>query len=308
MVNGILIVDKPQGFTSHDVVAKLRGMLRQKKIGHAGTLDPMATGVLVVLLGNATRASDHASGQSKEYVARLRLGLTTDTQDITGATLEEHPVEVGEEALRAVLPAFTGDIQQLPPMYSAISVNGKRLYDLARKGVEVERQSRDIVIEQLELLPREEGLQAHDYDLRALCSKGTYVRTICHDIGAALGCGGCMAALRRTRSGRFTLQDALTFEEIAALLAENALETRVFPTETVFYDLPEVHLNEEGDIRASHGNFFAERHIASGQRPEEGDLCRIYDSTGRFCQIGQTRQLDKGGLAIFCKINFASKE
>lgn len=308
MVNGILIVDKPQGFTSHDVVAKLRGMLRQKKIGHAGTLDPMATGVLVVLLGNATRASDHASGQSKEYVARLRLGLTTDTQDITGATLEEHPVEVGEEALRAVLPAFTGDIQQLPPMYSAISVNGKRLYDLARKGVEVERQSRDIVIEQLELLPREEGLQVHDYDLRALCSKGTYVRTICHDIGAALGCGGCMAALRRTRSGRFTLQDALTFEEIAALLAENALETRVFPTETVFYDLPEVHLNEEGDIRASHGNFFAERHIASGQRPEEGGLCRIYDSAGCFCQIGQTRQLDKGGLAIFCKINFASKE
>jgi tRNA pseudouridine55 synthase len=147
-----------------------------------------------------------------------------------------------------------------------------------------------------------------EYLLRVLCSKGTYVRTICHDIGAALGCGGCMAALRRTRSGRFTLQDALTFEEIAALLAENALETRVFPTETVFYDLPEVHLNEEGDIRASHGNFFAERHIASGQRPEEGDLCRIHDSTGRFCQIGQTRQLDKGGLAIFCKINFGCKE
>ena len=308
MVNGILIVDKPQSFTSHDVVAKLRGMLRQKKIGHAGTLDPMATGVLVVLLGNATRASDHASGQSKEYVARLRLGLTTDTQDVTGTTLEEHPVEVGEEELRAVLPAFTGDIQQLPPMYSAISVNGKRLYDLARKGVEVERQSRDIVIEQLELLPREADLQENDYDLRALCSKGTYVRTICHDIGAALGCGGCMAALRRTRSGRFTLQDALTFDEIAALLAENALESRVFPTETVFFDLPEIHLNAEGDIRASHGNFFAQRHIAAGDMPEEGGLCRIYDSTGRFCQIGQTRPLDKGGLAVFCKINFANKE
>lgn len=308
MVNGILIVDKPQGFTSHDVVAKLRGMLRQKKIGHAGTLDPMATGVLVVLLGNATRASDHASGQSKEYVARLRLGLTTDTQDITGTVLEERPVEAGEEELRQILPVFTGDIQQLPPMYSAISVNGKRLYDLARKGVEVERQSRDIVIEELELLPRQPDLGAQEYDLRALCSKGTYVRTICHDIGTALGCGGCMAALRRTRSGRFTLQDALTFEEIAALLAENALETRVFPTESVFFDLPEVHLNAEGDIRASHGNFFAERHIAAGTAPEEGGLCRIYDSNGRFCQIGQTRPLDKGGLAIFCKINFACKE
>ena len=308
MVNGILIVDKPQGFTSHDVVAKLRGMLRQKKIGHAGTLDPMATGVLVVLLGNATRASDHASGQSKEYVARLRLGLTTDTQDITGATLEEHPVEVGEEALRAVLPAFTGDIQQLPPMYSAISVNGKRLYDLARKGVEVERASREITIEKLELLEGGENLGEHEYDLRAACSKGTYVRTICHDIGAALGCGGTMADLRRVRSGRFTLENALTFEKIAALLAENALESRIFPTDSVFFDLPEVRLNEEGDIRAGHGNFFTERHLTEGVIPEEGGRCRIYDSTGRFCQIGESRQLDKGGLAIFCKINFGNKE
>ena len=308
MVNGILIVDKPQDFTSHDVVAKLRGMLRQKKIGHAGTLDPMATGVLVVLLGNATRASDHASGQSKEYVARLRLGQVTDTQDISGTVLEEHPVTVGEEELRAVLPAFTGDIQQLPPMYSAISVNGKRLYDLARKGVEVERASRDIVIEELELLEGGQDLGDHEYDLRARCSKGTYVRTICHDIGAALGCGGTMAALRRTKSGRFTLENALTFEEIAALLAENALESRVFPTDSVFFDLPEVHLNAEGDVRASHGNFFAERHLASGDIPAEGQRCRVYDSAGRFCQIGETRQLDKGGLAIFCKINFGNKE
>ena len=308
MVNGILIVDKPRDFTSHDVVAKLRGMLRQKKIGHAGTLDPMATGVLVVLLGNATRASDHASGQSKEYVARLRLGQVTDTQDVTGTVLEEHPVTVGEEDLRNLLPAFTGDIQQLPPMYSAISVNGRRLYDLARGGVEVERQSRDIVIEELELLEGGEGLGEHEYDLRAACSKGTYVRTICHDIGAALGCGGTMAALRRVRSGRFTLENALTFDEIAALLAENALESRVFPTDSVFFDLPEVHLNAEGDVRASHGNFFAERHLAAGEMPPEGGLCRIYDSTGRFCQIGQTRPLDKGGLAVFCKINFGNKE
>ena len=154
MLNGILILDKPQGFTSHDAVAKLRGMLRQKKIGHAGTLDPMATGVLVVLLGKATRASDHASGQRKEYTARLRLGLVTDTQDITGTVLEEHPVQAGEEAVRAVLPAFTGGIRQLPPMYSAVQVNGRRLYDLARRGLEVERQSRDISVDTLELLPR----------------------------------------------------------------------------------------------------------------------------------------------------------
>ena len=308
MVNGILIVDKPRDFTSHDVVAKLRGMLRQKKIGHAGTLDPMATGVLVVLLGNATRASDHASGQSKEYIARLKLGLVTDTQDITGTVLEERPVTVGEEELRAVLPAFTGDIDQLPPMYSAISVNGRRLYDLARKGVEIERQSREITIDKLELLEGGEALPAGEFDLRASCSKGTYVRTICHDIGQALGCGGCMADLRRVRSGRFTLEDALTFEEIAALLEENALESRVFPTETVFSDLPAVTLTEEGDVRASHGNFFAPRHLAAGEMPAEGDLCRVYDSTGRFCQIGQTRTLDKGGLAVFCKINFGNKD
>ena len=307
-MNGIVIVDKPQDWTSQDVTAKLRGVFQTRRIGHGGTLDPMATGVLVVLLGNATRASDHASGQSKEYVARLRLGQVTDTQDVTGTVLEEHPVTVGEEELRQILPAFTGGIQQLPPMYSAISVNGKRLYDLARKGVEVERQSRDIVIEELELLEKQADMGDHDYDLRARCSKGTYVRTICHDIGAALGCGGTMAALRRTKSGRFTLENALTFEEIAALLGSNALESRVFPTDSVFFDLPEVHLNAEGDLRASHGNFFAERHLTAGEIPPEGQRCRIYDSTGRFCQIGESRTLDMGGLAIFCKINFGNKE
>ena len=308
MLNGILILDKPQGFTSHDAVAKLRGMLRQKKIGHAGTLDPMATGVLVVLLGKATRASDHASGQRKEYAARLRLGLVTDTQDITGTVLEERPVQAGEEAVRAVLPAFTGGIRQLPPMYSAVQVNGRRLYDLARRGLEVERQSRDISVDTLELLPRQPGLPPRDFDLRAVCSKGTYIRTLCHDIGAALGCGGCMAALRRVRSGRFTLEDALTFEEISALLEENALESRLFSTDSVFSDLPEVRLNAEGDIRAGHGSFFAEKHLQAGAVPPQGELCRVYDSGGAFCQIGQARELDRGGTAIFCKINFGSKE
>lgn len=308
MVNGILIVDKPRDFTSHDVVAKLRGMLRQKKIGHAGTLDPMATGVLVVLLGSATRASDHASGQSKEYIARLRLGTVTDTQDITGTVLEKHPVTATETDVRAALPAFTGEIRQLPPMYSALSVNGKRLYDLARKGVEVERHSRAITIDRLELLPRQEGMAPEEHDLRAACSKGTYIRTVCHDLGAALGCGGCMADLRRVRSGRFTLEHALTFDDIAALLAENALESRILPVDSVFSDLPAVYLNGEGDLRASHGSFFLPRHLTSGEIPAEGDRCRVYDSAGRFCQIGESRPLEKGGTAIFCKINFAGKE
>ncbi len=307
MLNGILIVDKPRDFTSHDVVAKLRGILRQKKIGHAGTLDPMATGVLVVLLGAATRASDHASGQSKEYIARLKLGLVTDTQDITGTVLEEHPVDVTKNDVLAALAAFTGDIQQLPPMYSAISVNGKRLYDLARKGIQVERQSRDITIEKLELLPSED-LPAGEYDLRVVCSKGTYVRTICHDIGAALGCGGCMAALRRVRSGSFPESEALTFDRITALRDTGELESRLHPIDSAYTDLPAVYLNEEGDVRASHGNFLALTHLRAGEIPPEEALCRVYDSRDRFCQIGRGGTLDRGGSAIFCKTNFMNSD
>ncbi|MBR5903389.1 MAG: tRNA pseudouridine(55) synthase TruB, partial [Clostridia bacterium] len=168
MYNGILVFDKPQSFTSHDVVAKMRGILRQKKIGHAGTLDPMATGVLVVLLGNATRASDYAAAQTKEYIAGLRLGTVTDSQDITGKVLEERDVQVTQEQLEQTLRGFTGDISQLPPMFSAVSVGGVRLYKLARKGAEIEREARDIEIQDIELLDSQE----REHSLRVVCSKG----------------------------------------------------------------------------------------------------------------------------------------
>ena len=305
MPDGIIIIDKPAGWTSMDVCAKLRGVFHEKRIGHAGTLDPMATGVLPVFVGKATKAVSFAEDGKKEYHALLRLGFTTDTQDTTGTVLRECEANIGEAEFRAILPRFTGEISQIPPMYSAIKIGGQKLYDLARKGQEVERKARNITVFELELV---EMLSPCEAKLRVLCSKGTYIRTLCHDIGAALGCGGTMADLRRVRSGRFTLENALTFEEIAALLAENNLESRVFPTDSVFFDLPEVHLNAEGDIRASHGNFFAERHLTEGVIPQEGGRCRIYDSAGRFCQIGESRQLDKGGLAIFCKINFGNKE
>lgn len=305
MLNGILLLDKPAGFTSHDAVAKLRGILHQKKIGHAGTLDPMATGVLVILLGNATRASDHASGQSKEYHARLRLGLTTDTQDIAGKVLSRSPAAVPSEQLALALAAFTGKIDQLPPMYSAVQVGGRRLYDLARKGLEIERQSREISIEEMCLLPSPD-LPEGDYDLKVICSKGTYIRTLCHDIGQFLGCGGCMAALRRVRSGQFSLDRAMTLEQISDSFREGTLEDRIFPTESVFSDLPAVFLNEEGDLRASHGAFFAPSHLVRGTFPEEGGCCRVYDSSGRFCQIAQAGKLDRGDAALFCKINFAA--
>ena len=319
MYNGILVFNKPEDFTSHDAVAKLRGILRQKKIGHAGTLDPMARGVLVVLLGSATRASDYASGQQKEYVARLRLGLTTDTQDITGTALEEKDVQVSEEELLAALQSFTGDILQLPPMYSAVQVGGKRLYDLARKGIEVERQSRSIHVEKLQLCtddrlaelgvtkgePCKEDME---YDLDAVCSKGTYIRTLCHDVGQALGCGGCMADLLRVRSGDFVLSQALTFAQVEELHRNGDLERYIVPTDRVFSDLPAIYLNEAGDERASHGAFLSAQHIEQGQIPPEGTGCRVYDSLGRFIMTGKSGQLDRGGEAIFCDKTFFNRD
>lgn len=318
MYNGILILNKPAGFTSHDAVAKLRGILRQKKIGHAGTLDPMAQGVLVMLLGSATKASNHASGQQKEYVARLRLGLVTDTQDVTGTPLEEHPVSVTEAELQSVLAQFTGRQQQLPPMYSAVQVDGRRLYDLARKGQEVDRQSREITVSKLELCSPEllaqkglqstPGLPGQEYDLDAVCSKGTYIRTLCHDVGQALGCGGCMAALTRVRSGAFTLEQALSFSQIEALRDADTLASAVIPTDRVFGDLPAVRLNEAGDARAIHGAFLTPEHLAEGAVPPPESGCRIYDSTGRFCMIGRSGELDRGGEAIFCDKTFFDRD
>ena len=213
MANGIIIIDKPADWTSMDVCAKLRGILKTKKIGHAGTLDPMATGVLPVFVGQATRAVSFAESGSKEYVAGLRLGLVTNTQDTSGETLETHAVTATADDLRAVLPRFTGEIRQIPPMFSAIKIGGRKLYELARKGQEVERKSREITIYELELL---EQTGEDEYLLRILCSKGTYVRTLCHDIGQALGCGGCMSSLRRTMAAGFTLSQAVTLEEVQA--------------------------------------------------------------------------------------------
>ena len=236
MANGILIIDKPGDWTSHDVVAKLRGLLHERRIGHAGTLDPMATGVLPVFVGRATRAVEFAAEREKEYLATLRLGTVTDTQDITGTILSTQPITATREAVEEALAGFRGDIQQVPPMYSAIKREGKKLYELARRGQEVERTPRPITIHELELLDQPSPT---DFTLRVLCSKGTYVRTLCHDIGQALGCGGTLAALRRTRSAGFSLNEAVTLEQVAQavdsyfaghpilLLKEGAAEKRL---------------------------------------------------------------------------------
>lgn len=269
MANGIIIIDKPAGWTSMDVCAKLRGILKTKKIGHAGTLDPMATGVLPVFVGQATRAVSFAEGGEKEYVAGLRLGRTTNTQDTEGETLTQSPVTVGREELEAVLPRFTGEISQIPPMFSAIKINGQKLYDLARQGKEVERKVRAVTIFALEVV---EQVSETDYILRIRCSKGTYVRTLCHDIGQALGCGGCMFSLRRTMAAGFTLDESVTLEQM-----QEGGEALLRPTDSLFRDRPDYRLKtEKQEERCRNGNpFFIQENLPEGEY-------RIYGREGAF--------------------------
>ena len=269
MANGIIIIDKPAGWTSMDVCAKLRGILKTKKIGHAGTLDPMATGVLPVFVGQATRAVSFAEGGEKEYVAGLRLGRTTNTQDTEGQTLTQAPVTVRREELEAVLPRFTGEISQIPPMFSAIKINGQKLYDLARQGKEVERKARAVTIFALEVV---EQVSETDYILRIRCSKGTYVRTLCHDIGQALGCGGCMFSLRRTMAAGFTLDESVTLEQM-----QEGGEALLRPTDSLFRDRPDYRLKtEKQEERCRNGNpFFIQENLPEGEY-------RIYGREGEF--------------------------
>ena len=210
-MDGILLVDKPAEWTSMDVCAHLRGVLHEKHIGHTGTLDPNATGLLVVLVGKGTKAAKYAENDAKEYAARLRLGTVTDTQDIWGTVIKSEQVTLDRQAIEAALEGFRGPIMQLPPMYSAIKIRGKKLYEIARRGGDVQREPRPVTIHRLALTEQDE---AGDWGLEIECSKGTYIRTLCADIGQALGCGGCMSALRRVRAGRFTIDQAHTLEEI----------------------------------------------------------------------------------------------
>ena len=268
MPNGILIIDKPADWTSMDVCAKLRGILKERRIGHGGTLDPMATGVLPVFVGQATRAVEFAENGEKEYVAGLRLGLTTDTQDSTGQVLETRPVSVDHGELEAILPRFTGPLEQIPPMYSAVKIGGQKLYELARKGREVERKPRPITIFSLEVL---EQTSPTDYVLRVRCSKGTYVRTLCHDIGQALGCGGCMSSLRRTMAAGFTLDQAVTLDQ-----AQEQGEALLLPTDSLFSHYPIFLLkSERAEKRVRNGNPLSVSSLTDG-------TYRVYSQQGEF--------------------------
>lgn len=278
MASGILIVDKPAGWTSMDVCAKLRGVFHEKRVGHGGTLDPMATGVLPVFIGRATRAVEFAERAEKEYIAGIKLGVVTNTQDISGEILERRPVQVSREQLKAALEQFRGDILQVPPMYSAIKINGRKLYELARKGREVERPPRPVTIEGLEVLDRgPDG--GSDYLLWVRCSKGTYIRALCHDIGRALGCGGCMSSLRRTAAAGFGGEDAYPMERI--LSAEHP-EELLLPVDTLFQDREKLVLSPTVEKKIRNGMTAVLLSLMPGEY-------RAYAQSGEFlalCRAG----------------------
>lgn len=274
MPSGILVIDKAQDWTSMDVCAKLRGIFHEKRVGHAGTLDPMATGVLPVFLGRATRAVTFASESDKEYVAGLKLGVITNTQDTSGEVLEQRPVHIATEDLEQALTGFRGDISQIPPMYSAVKINGKKLYELARKGREVERQPRPVTIHSLMV----EGQTAPDeFILRVRCSKGTYVRTLCHDIGQVLGCGGCMGSLRRTMAAGFTLADAVTLEQVQQADDPAAL---LLPVDSYFAGRPDLTLSSGAEKKVRNGMAIPMADLAPGEY-------RVYGADGEFLALSR---------------------
>ena len=274
MPSGIIVIDKPSDWTSMDVCAKLRGRFHEKRVGHAGTLDPMATGVLPVFLGRATRAVTFASESEKEYQFGLKLGVVTNTQDITGQVVEQTPFTGSAEDLLSVLPRFRGDIRQVPPMYSAIKINGQKLYDLARKGREVERAPRPVTIHALEL---EDRLGPDEFLLRVRCSKGTYVRTLCHDIGAALGCGGCMSSLRRTMAAGFTLAHSVTLDTVLQAQDPAAL---LLPVDTYFAGYPDLVADLEQEKRIRNGAALPMPGLPDGRY-------RVYSQDGTFLALSQ---------------------
>ena len=274
-MNGILLIDKEPDWTSSDVVAKLRGVLHEKRIGHSGTLDPMATGLLVVFVGRATRAAEFAGTHDKRYLASLRLGTVTDTQDITGNVIRTQPAVVSERRLREVLESFRGEQLQIPPMYSAIKIRGRKLYEIARSGGEVEREPRPIRINDISLA----GCSGGDWLLDISCSKGTYVRTLCNDIGERLGCGGCMSALRRVSAGPFSVDHALTIDEVRRAAGEGRAEKLLIGTDRLF----------EGTKKCTASSAI-EKKIRCGAEIKTGlpdGEYRVYSENGDFLMLGR---------------------
>lgn len=284
-MHGVINVYKERGYTSHDVVAKLRGILKQKKIGHTGTLDPDAQGVLPVCLGKATKLCDMLTGEEKVYEAVLRLGINTDTQDMTGQVLKVREVQVTPEEAEEVVNSFVGEYDQIPPMYSARKVNGKKLYELAREGKEVERQARRVRIYEIVILECRPPL----IRFTVRCSKGTYIRALCQDIGEKLACGGCMESLLRTQVGRFTLKDSLKLDQIRQLAADGRIEQILTPVDEMFAGIPSVTVKSEFRKLIQNGNAFLPGHLLEAGGPGFGfagpGQVRVYDEAGGFYGI-----------------------
>lgn len=278
MYNGIINIYKEKSFTSHDVVAKMRGILKQKKIGHTGTLDPDAVGVLPVCLGSATKLCDMLTDKTKEYIAVLKLGVVTDTQDMTGTVLAEKPVTVSEEEIARIIESFVGEYDQIPPMYSALKVDGKRLYELARAGKEVERKPRRVVFYEIEIL----SVALPQVEIRVSCSKGTYIRTLCHDIGEKAGCGGAMVSLKRTKSGSFSLDTAVTLSELEKIRDEERISDILIPVDEMFAHLPSVHVPTPHIKLVENGNRFPLHFILERRLFSDGEQVRVYDEKGVF--------------------------
>ncbi len=290
MYNGIINVYKESGFTSFDVVAKLRGILKQKKIGHTGTLDPDAEGVLVVCLGKATKLCDILTDKDKCYTATLLLGRTTDTEDSSGRILTENEVNVTKEDVVDAVSSFVGEYDQIPPMYSAIKVNGKRLYELAREGIEIERVPRRVVIHKIDIV----SIQLPYVTFRISCGKGTYIRSLCRDIGEKLGCGGIMDKLVRdsvnaTETGKtFALQDSLTLKQIEAMVKAGQLEQCMIPVDEMFPKLAGYRVNENGNKKLYNGNLLVSGDFTTEYVEEaEGKKCLVYDKEGQFTAVYQ---------------------
>ncbi|MEG1994132.1 MAG: tRNA pseudouridine(55) synthase TruB [Oscillospiraceae bacterium] len=295
-MNGIILINKPNGFTSFDVVAKMRGILRTKSIGHAGTLDPMATGVLPIFVGRATKCCDILPNQNKTYIADFRLGITTDTQDITGSVLSQKPVNITKEQFYEVIESFRGDIKQIPPMYSAVKVGGKKLYELARKGIEIEREARDITIHSLKIL--KEDFDNNEFQIEVACSKGTYIRSLCNDIGDMLGCGGVLTKLSRTVAGDFSIEDCLTLEQVSSFAENEKTEEILIPVEKAFVSLRKTVLDKRQSQGFINGVKYSLDNISQSLEPNEKTAVYSYD--GEFLGIGLADSEDN--ILRICKL------
>ncbi len=290
-ISGVLIVNKHAGATSHDIVGRIRRLYHTRRVGHTGTLDPMATGVLVILIGRAAKASEYLAADKKRYRATLRLGLTTDTEDTTGAVLSVSETIPSEEELEAVLPRFRGRIKQVPPMYSALKVDGQKLVDLARRGIVVEREAREIEIFSLEATPTSDP---HDYVLDVTCSGGTYIRTLCADIGASLGCGGAMATLERKETSGYDLHISHTVDALEAMTDEERFSL-LLPTESLFSSLPTLKLSPFFEKLCRGGCEIYLKKI--GASFPLGTRVRLYDPQNRFFALGEVGEY-KDGIAV----------